>query len=105
MAVFNPVIGPAAHLAFPGIAQLGHRSTVRAQAIGGDFLRRTVALQRLLHEGEGGGLVALLGDEALEDLAFLVDCAPQLDHLPIQLHVHFVEVPAPVPEAAHLAYT
>ena len=59
-------------------------------------------LQRLRHEDQGSGLVALLRHEALKDLSFLVDRAPQVDHLPIDLHVHLVEVP--VPEAAHAAH-
>jgi hypothetical protein len=31
----------------------------------------------------------------------LVDRAPQIDHLAIKFHVHIVEVPAPMAEAAH----
>ena len=36
-----------------------------------------------------------------EEPAFLVDGAPQVDHLAVQLHVHLVEMPAPLFETAH----
>ena len=38
------------------------------------------------------------------DLALLCDCAPQVDHLAIEIHVHLVEVPAPLTEAPHPAH-
>jgi len=59
--------------------------------------------QGLLHEGQSRRFVAFPGDEALEDFALVIDRAPQVDHLAIELHVHLVEVPAPVPEAPHAA--
>jgi hypothetical protein len=58
-------------------------------------------LQRLLHEGERGRLVSGLGDEALEHLALVIDSAPEVDHLPVELHVHLIQVPAPMPEPSH----
>src|SRR6478735_451191 len=63
-----------------------------------------MALERLLHEGQGCCLVPRPGDVALEDLALLVDCSPQVDHLAVQLHVHLVEMPAPLAKASHPAH-
>jgi len=60
-----------------------------------------VALERLLHEGERCLLVSDLGDVALEDLAPLVDCAPEVMHLAVDLHIHLVEVPFPLAKALH----
>ena len=60
-----------------------------------------MALERLLHEGQRSFFVANLGDVTLEDLAFLVDRTPQVNHLAIELHIHLAEVPAPVPESTH----
>ena len=62
-----------------------------------------MALERFLHEDQSRILIALPGHEALEKLALLVDRAPQVDHLAVQLHVQLIKVPAPLPEAAHLA--
>ena len=103
MAVLHPVVGPASHLLLVGIAKLGHRRLVGAQAIGGDGVGTAVALERLLHEGHRRGLVAGLGDKALEDLAFVIDRAPQVAHLAVHLHVHLVEVPLPLAKAPHAA--
>ena len=50
--------------------------------------------------------MAIFGpDVTLEDLAFLADCAPKVDHLAIQLLVHLIKVPAPLPKASHPADT
>ena len=80
VAVLDPVVGPASDLALLVVPQLVHRGAVGAKAIGGDRFRRTVAFERLLHEGEGGCFVALFGDKAFENLAFLVDRAPQVPY-------------------------
>ena len=44
-----------------------------------------MAFQRALREAERGVLVAGPGDVTLQDLAFLVDRAPQADHLAIKV--------------------
>src|SRR3954453_5645921 len=63
-----------------------------------------MALERLLHELERCGLVPVLRHEALEDLAFVIDRTPQVAHLTVHLHVHLIEVPAPLPEPTHAAH-
>ncbi len=60
-----------------------------------------MTLQRLLHEAQGSSLVPGLRDVALEDLALLVDGAPEVNHLAVQPDVHLVEVPAPLAKTAH----
>ena len=64
---------------------------------------RAVALERLPHELECCSLVPLFGDEALEDLALVIYRPPQVTHLAVDLHVHLIEVPPPLPTAAHAA--
>src|SRR5215211_1202682 len=64
-----------------------------------------MALQGLLHEPERCSLVPLLGDEALEHLAFMIDGTPQVAHLAVHLHVHLVEMPPPLSKPAHPAHT
>src|SRR4051794_31085220 len=63
-----------------------------------------MALQRLLHELQRCSLAPLLRDEALEDLAFVIDGSPQVAHLAVHLHVHLIKVPAPLAEATHAAH-
>ena len=61
-------------------------------------------LKRLLHEAQCCVLVAGFGDVAFQDLSFVIHGPSQIDHLPIELHVHLVEVPAPLTETTHRAY-
>lgn len=41
---------------------------------------------------------------AFQDLAPMIHRAPQIVHLLIDLHIHFIDMPAPIPEPAHLPY-
>jgi hypothetical protein len=101
VAIFDPVVQPLPHFAAVEISQFTHRCRVGSQAVGDDHRWFSVPLQRLLHEGQSRGFVPFLRDVAFEDLALVIDRAPQVDHLTVQLHVHFVEVPLPVAETAH----
>ena len=103
VAVFDPVVLPAADLAAITVAEFAHRGGVRSEPVGDDRFRLSVALECLLHEGESRGFVPFPGDEALQDLTFVIDRAPQIDHLDIDLHEHFVEAQAPMSEALHPA--
>jgi len=90
-----------AHLTAMFVAQFAHRSRVRPEPVGDDHLCRTMPLQSLAHEAQGRGFVPFARDVALQDLAFVIDRPPEVHHLATQLHVHLVEVPAPMPKAAH----
>ena len=63
-----------------------------------------MALERLSCEGERPFVATGPGDVTLEDLVILIDPAPQAHHPANQLHLHLVEVPAPLPQTAHLAH-
>lgn len=45
-------------------------------------------------------LVSTLRDEAFQHLAFVIDGAPEVVLHAIDLHEHFVEMPAPMPEGS-----
>ena len=62
-----------------------------------------MALQRLLHKGEGRSFVPGRGDLALEDLARVLGRPSIVHHLAVELHVHLVEMPTTVPKIAHVA--
>ena len=104
MAVLRSIDASASDLMFVLVTNLLHRRLVGSWAIGRDHLWRSVALQYILHEWKPCVLVPRFGDEALEDLALVVDGAPEVDHLVVELHVHLVEMPASVPEPAHRAH-
>jgi hypothetical protein len=63
-----------------------------------------MALQALLHERPSCRLVPFLRYEGLQDLALLIDRTPELNHLAVQLHVHLIKIPLPVPEAKQVAH-
>ena len=54
-----------------------HRRTGETKVIGDDGFRPALTLQRLLHVGQRRCLVANLGDNALQNLAFVVDGNPR----------------------------
>jgi hypothetical protein len=95
------VVGPAADLLLLRVADLVHRRLVGAKAVGGDRLGRAVALQRLLDERQRRGLVPLLGDKGFQHLALMVDGAPEVVHLAVDLHVDLVQMSFPMGVLAH----
>jgi hypothetical protein len=61
------------------------------------FLRIRLKLQRR-------SLVPLCGDHRLQDLAFVVDSAPEIAELAVDLHERLVQMPTPLRIAAHARY-
>ena len=62
-----------------------------------------MAFQRLLYEGQCCSFITGFGDEALEDFSFVINGAPEVVHLAVDLHVHLIEMPSPVGDALHPA--
>ena len=48
------------------------------------------------------GFVSLRGSHRFQDLALMVDGAPQIAELAVDLHEHLVQMPAPLRIAAHV---
>src|SRR5215204_7182866 len=70
-------------------------SAVRAQAIGGHLLRcKALFPQQLAHQLDGCTAVAPTLEQHVEDLAFVVDRAPEIHPLAGDPDHHLVEVPA-----------
>ena len=49
-------------------------------------------------------LVPLRGDDQLQNLAFMVDSAPEIAELAVDLHERLVQMPTPLRIAAHVRY-
>ena len=105
VSIFSPVVEIAPHLTALDIAQCLHRSGVRAQSVGDNFIGLPMALQRLLHELRSRSFVPFLPDRALQNFALVIDGTSQIDHLVVELHVHLVKMPPPVTEALHSRFT
>ena len=60
-----------------------------------------MALHRLRDDAGRRGLVAGLAEEGSQQLALVVDGAPEAVHLAIDLHINLVQEPLPVGGLAH----
>ena len=65
-------------------------------------LRPAIALHRFLQEFQRRSLVARLGDIGLQHLAFVVDGAPQIMGLSVDLYEDLIEAPASLTHLAQL---
>jgi hypothetical protein len=101
VAVFSAIVHPAAHLTTIDIAERAHGSLVGSHTIGDDCLGPAMALQGLLQKRQSSGFIPLSRHVALENLTFVIDGAPKEMLLPVDLHEHLIEVPAPVTDPAH----
>src|SRR5665213_1071519 len=81
--ILGPVVQPAPALLAIGGGDLLQRGAIGAQAVGHDGAGPTMALSGFLDELQGGGLVSLLVDQGLQDLALVVYGAPEVAHLAI----------------------
>ena len=94
--VLGSVVEPAPRFLSICGTNIPQCSTVGPKSICDDYLGLSVLSHRLLEEFQCGFLVACLGDEAFQDLPFVVHRAPQVVPLAVDLHEHLVEMPLPV---------
>lgn len=95
MGVLCTIIGPASSLLSVPDTEIVEGGTIGPQSVGHDFFGANKPLDRFLQEVQCRFLVPGLGHEALKHLAFMVDGAPQVVPLAIDLHEHLLQVPAP----------
>ena len=103
MRILNSIVEPSFDFPKEFDTEIIHSCWVRSKAISHNFNRASVALQRLLEEPQSRGFITFLGDVALQNLALVIDSAPQLMRLSIDLHEDFVDGPTPVCVAFHAA--
>ena len=101
MPVHHLVVRPAADFLSVLVSKLAYCRSVGMQAVSGDYVYRSVVLQRFLHEAQSRLLVPFLGDVTLKYFSPLVDRSPEVVGYPIDLHKHLIEVPALLSEAKH----
>ena len=81
---------------------LVHRRRICPKPIGDDAARSPVFLHDPLEKLQRRGFVSLRGSHRFQDLALMVDGAPQIAELAVDLHEHLVQMPAPLRIAAHV---
>jgi hypothetical protein len=78
MRILRAIILPQSLLMRAGQAQVPESSSVGAELIGGEQFRREALFPELAHQPECRPLVAAALHQHVEDLAFMIDGAPQV---------------------------
>src|SRR5271155_1998705 len=93
MRILRAIVEPTADLLASGVADLSHRRGISAQPVGDDRPRLAVFLHDPLEKLQRRSLVPLRGDHRLQHLAFMVDGAPQIAELAVDLHERLIQMP------------
>src|SRR5271165_4627173 len=104
MRILRAIVEPTTDLVAVGIADLFHRRGIRAKAVGDDLPRSAVPLHDALEKLQRRGLVPLRSDDRSQNLAFMIDGAPQIAELAVNLHERLIQMPTPLRIAAHVRY-
>jgi hypothetical protein len=95
MGVFSAIVFSEASIVRAGEAQLPEGRTVGAQLVGDQQLRcEALFLEQLAHQPECRLRIAPTLNEHVEDLALVVDGAPQVHPFPGDPDDHLIEVPS-----------
>src|SRR5450432_4627195 len=94
MRILGPIVLPSTALMMALDPEIASGSAIRAQVVGdypiGD---KAVFLEKLAHQFQRGMLVSLGLDQHIEDFAFGVDGAPQIDHAASDIQINFIQMP------------
>src|SRR5258707_9532297 len=95
MRILGPIVLTQALLMVAGKPKMPDGSAVGAQLVSRYLFRREALLaEQLAHESDGCALVTSALNQDLEDLALMIDRAPQIHMLAGDPDDHFVEMPA-----------
>src|SRR6056297_880336 len=94
--VLRSVVRPASGFLPIRRTQVLQRRAVGAQLVCHENLYATVLIHRFSEEFQSRLLVPGLRDEALQDLALVIDSPPKVMPLPVDLHEDLIEMPPPV---------
>src|SRR5713101_6460080 len=95
MRILGPIVLPQALLMVAGKPKMQEGSAVGAQLVSRHFLRREALLaEQLAHELDGCALVPAALNQDFENLALMIDRAPQVHMLAGDPDDHFVEMPS-----------
>src|SRR5271165_3752745 len=104
MRILGAIVEPTTDLLAIGVADLFHRRGIRAKPVGDDAQRAAIFLHDALEKLQRRGLVALRSDYRFQDLAFMVDSAPEIAELAVDLHERLIQMPPPLRIPAHVRY-
>jgi hypothetical protein len=101
--ILRAVVERATDLLVVGDANLIHRRGIRAKPVSDDAPKSAVFLHGALQKPQRRRLVPLRGDHRFQDLAFMIDGAPEIAELGVgvDLHERLIQVPTPLRILAH----
>src|SRR5271166_3789995 len=83
MRVFRPIVEATTNLVAIDVADLAHRSGIRAKPVGDDVPRAAIFLHDALQKVQRRSLVPLRGDHRFQNLAFVIGSPPEIAELPL----------------------
>src|SRR5271165_7009569 len=96
MRVLRAIVEPATDLLAIGVADLFHRRRIRAKSVGDDLLRSAICLHDALEKLQRRSFLPLCSDHRLQNLAFVIDGAPEIAELTVDLHEGLIQMPPPL---------
>ena len=102
MRILRAIVEPATDLLAIGVADLFHRRGIGSKSVGDDLLRSAICLHDALEKLQRRSFVPLCTDHRLQDLAFVIDGAPELVELAVDLHEGLIQMPSPLRIATHV---
>ena len=102
MRILSAIVEVATDLVPIGGANFFRCRGVGPKPVGDDALRSAVFLHDPLEKLQRRRLAALRGDDRFQDLAFMIDGAPEIAELAVDLHEDLIQMPAPLRIAAHV---
>src|SRR5580700_4145685 len=103
MRILSPIVEPTADLVPLGCnTDILHCRRICPKPIGDDAARSPVFLHDPLEKFVRRSRVPPRGSNRFQDLALMVDCAPQIAELAVDLDEHLIQMPAPLRIAAHV---
>src|SRR5271165_1276135 len=86
MRILRAIVEPTTDLLEIGVADLFHRRGIRAKPVGDHDPRLAIFLHDALEKLERRRLVPLRSDDRFQNFAFVIDRAPEIAELAVDLH-------------------
>ena len=103
--IFGAIVDPPPGFLPAFVADYLHRSAIRSELVRYYDLRIAISLHGFSQEFQGSSLVASLGNETFQNFAFVIDGAPKVVQLAIDLHEHLIQMPLPLGRLTHVGCT
>ena len=103
MRILGAIVEPTTGLLAMGVADLFHRRGIRAKPVGATLSGWPYFFMMRLRNFSAAAL-SRCRDDRLQDLAFMVDSAPEIAELAVDLHERLIQMPPPLRIPAHVRY-